>query len=208
MADLLLELLGHEDMTVGVMASQILMELHTRAGTALENAIQQCPEGMTKLLQLLPDSSREEVRNQAIVLLMQLTAKNEEMKKTLAFNEGFDILFKIITSEGGTEDGGLVVQDCLKIVRNVVSQSVTCQRLFYDTGGNWHLLVANFFAAMIESFVTNDLILEEIDDERSSDTSPIKARIATSGSRMAGPMQSPWFDSAKHAVSTPSPKSS
>jgi hypothetical protein len=42
---------------------------------------------MIKLLQRLPDSTREEVRNQAIVLIQQLTSKNEEMKKTVAFNE-------------------------------------------------------------------------------------------------------------------------
>ena len=43
--------------------------------------------GMNKLLQRLPDSSREEVRNQAIVLIQQLTSTNEEMKKTVVFNE-------------------------------------------------------------------------------------------------------------------------
>jgi hypothetical protein len=43
--------------------------------------------GMNKLLQRLPESSREEVRNQAIVLVQQLTANNEEMKKTVVFNE-------------------------------------------------------------------------------------------------------------------------
>lgn len=42
---------------------------------------------MNKLLQRLPDTSREEVRNQAIVLIQQLTANNEEMKKTVVFNE-------------------------------------------------------------------------------------------------------------------------
>lgn len=40
-----------------------------------------------KLLQRLPDSSREEVRNQAIVLIQQLTTTNEELKKTVVFNE-------------------------------------------------------------------------------------------------------------------------
>lgn len=45
--------------------------------------------GMIKLLQRLPDGSREEVRDQAIVLVQQLTAQNEEMKKTVVFNEVF-----------------------------------------------------------------------------------------------------------------------
>ena len=49
-------------------------------------------QGMNKLLQRLPDSSREEVRNQAIVLIQQLTSTNEEMKKTVVFNEVFIII--------------------------------------------------------------------------------------------------------------------
>ena len=39
------------------------------------------------------------MRNQALVLVQQLTAHNEEMKKTVVFNEGFDLLFQIIASE-------------------------------------------------------------------------------------------------------------
>ena len=42
---------------------------------------------MTKLLLRLPDRGREEVSNQAIVLVQQLTVQNEEMKKTVVFNE-------------------------------------------------------------------------------------------------------------------------
>ena len=45
--------------------------------------------GMNKLLQRLPDRNREEVSNQAIVLVQQLTVQNEEMKKTVVFNEVF-----------------------------------------------------------------------------------------------------------------------
>ena len=43
--------------------------------------------------------------NQAIVLVQQLTARNEEMKKIVAF-EGLDILFGIIQKEGGPQDAG------------------------------------------------------------------------------------------------------
>ena len=49
--------------------------------------------GMNKLLQRLPDRSREEVRNQAIVLIQQLTSTNEEMKKTVVFNEVWKTLY-------------------------------------------------------------------------------------------------------------------
>lgn len=84
---LFLDLLEHEDITVGIMASQILTEIHHISGQQLENQIQMCPDGMNKLLQRLPDSHNEEVRNQSIVLVQELTSDNEELKKTVVFNE-------------------------------------------------------------------------------------------------------------------------
>ena len=44
--ELLLDLLEHESMTVGVMASQILTEIHCNDGSLLEKQIQDCPAGM------------------------------------------------------------------------------------------------------------------------------------------------------------------
>lgn len=50
--ELLLDLLNHEDLTVGVMTSQILTELHANSGANLELQIQQCPDGEKPLLVL------------------------------------------------------------------------------------------------------------------------------------------------------------
>jgi hypothetical protein len=85
--ELLLDLLEHDTITISVMSSQILSQIHCQDAIALETSIQLCPTGMNKLLQRLPDRSREEVSNQALILIQQLTANNEEMKKTVAFNE-------------------------------------------------------------------------------------------------------------------------
>lgn len=43
--ELLLDLLEHNDLTVGVMTSQILTELHGNDGASLEACIQACPDG-------------------------------------------------------------------------------------------------------------------------------------------------------------------
>lgn len=48
--ELLLDLLNHEDLTVGVMTSQILTEIHACNGPSLELQIQQCPDGKHQLL--------------------------------------------------------------------------------------------------------------------------------------------------------------
>ena len=43
--ELFLDLLDHEDLTVGVMTSQIMTELHANDGATLEALIQKCPDG-------------------------------------------------------------------------------------------------------------------------------------------------------------------
>jgi hypothetical protein len=85
--ELLLDLLEHEETLVGVMASEILTSMHSINSEGLEKTIQECPAGMTKLLHCMPERSREEVSNEAIMLVRQLTSTNEEIKKTVAFNE-------------------------------------------------------------------------------------------------------------------------
>ena len=59
------------------------------------------------------------------------------MKKTVAFNDGFNILFAIIHKEGGSDDAGMVVRDCLEICSNILCNSETCQRLFLDEQSVW-----------------------------------------------------------------------
>lgn len=44
--ELLLDLLEHQDLTVAVMANQVLTEIHNNNGTELEKQIQECPAGI------------------------------------------------------------------------------------------------------------------------------------------------------------------
>ena len=168
--ELLMDLLEHEDLTVGVMASQIMTELHSLDGPLLESQIQKCPDGMNKLLQRLPDTSREEVRNQAIVLIQQLTSKNEEMKKTVAFNEGFEIIFGIIKSEGGSVEPSYVTVDCLQICKNVLIDTETCQRLFFGMGQGWILNLIDFFDPKQLEELTKISVLDDDDVDQSVDS--------------------------------------
>ncbi len=158
--ELFIDLLEHEDITVGLFTSQILSEIHARDGLALEKCIHDCKAGMHKLLQRLPDTNREEVRNQAIILVQQLTANNDEMKKVVVFDEGFEKIFGIIANEGGCYDAGLVIQDCLRILNNVLTDSEVVQRYFYNTNSEWIIHLSEFFSPeTLESFsntINND----------------------------------------------------
>ena len=49
--DLLLDLLEHTDLTIAVMTSQILTEIHLINGASLEAKIQLCPDGNNSLIQ-------------------------------------------------------------------------------------------------------------------------------------------------------------
>lgn len=59
--------------------------------------------------------SREVLRNDALILLIQLTKGNSDLQKIVAFENAFDKLVDIIEVEGYS-DGGIVVEDCLRFV--------------------------------------------------------------------------------------------
>jgi hypothetical protein len=53
------------------------------------------------------------------LVLISLTEGNPEIQKLVAFENAFEQLFLIIEQEGGV-DGGIVVQDCLSLLGNLL----------------------------------------------------------------------------------------
>lgn len=80
--------------------------------------------GLQKLVDVLNDS-REEVRNEMLLLLRSLTRRNQEICKFIAFQDGYDILIRILQSETG-----VVARDCLHVIYNMVANSVLTLKLF------------------------------------------------------------------------------
>lgn len=60
--------------------------------------------GLSKLMDLLSDS-REVIRNDVLLLLIQLTKGNANIQKIVAFENAFDRIFDVIKDEG-MADGG------------------------------------------------------------------------------------------------------
>ncbi|CAN0298008.1 unnamed protein product, partial [Discosporangium mesarthrocarpum] len=58
---------------------------------------------------------------------LQLTSTNLEVKKFVAFQEGFERLFAIMAEEGSLEGGGVIVKDCLDVCLNLLSGSAVTQ---------------------------------------------------------------------------------
>ena len=101
------------------------------AGTQLQDAILTSPMGISRLIDLL-DDRREIVRNEGLLLLIALTKSNAEIQKIIAFENAFERLFAIILDEGAT-DGGIIVQDCLNLMQNLLRYNVSNQNLFRET---------------------------------------------------------------------------
>lgn len=88
--------------------------------------------GMLRLIEALSDT-REEVRNQMLLLLKSLTETNAEIQQFCAFSQVFNTLLKIMIDEG-LADGGAVVIDCLQILYNCVSRNEIVRKIFLEPG--------------------------------------------------------------------------
>jgi hypothetical protein len=85
---------------------------------------------------------------QALLLLIQLTKGNANIQKIVAFENAFDRLFDVI-SEEGYSDGGIVVEDCLLLMLNLLRNNTSNQN-FFKEGNKLHFrlmnMVMNFLA--------------------------------------------------------------
>ncbi|XP_011003117.1 PREDICTED: golgin candidate 6 [Populus euphratica] len=129
---LLLTLLSEEDFYVRYYTLQILTALLTNSQNRLQEAILTIPRGITRLMDMLMD--REVIRNEALLLLTHLTREAEEIQKILVFEGAFEKIFSIIKEEGGSE-GGVVVQDCLELLNNLLRNNASNQVLLRETLG-------------------------------------------------------------------------
>ncbi|OEL24875.1 Golgin candidate 6 [Dichanthelium oligosanthes] len=129
---LLLSLLSEEDFYVRYYTIQLLTALLTNSLKRCPEAILLIPRGITVLMDMLMD--REVIRNEALLLLTYLTRDAEEIQKIVVFEGVFEKIFSIIREEGYS-DGGVVVQDCLELLNNLIRHNASNQMLLKETMG-------------------------------------------------------------------------
>ncbi|KAL3833465.1 hypothetical protein ACJIZ3_008201 [Penstemon smallii] len=129
---LLLSLLSEEDFYIRYYTLQLLTALLTNSPNRLQEAILTIPRGITRLMDMLMD--REVIRNEALLLLTYLTREAEEIQKIVVFEGAFEKIFSIIKEEGGSE-GGVVVQDSLELLNNLLRNNASNQVLLRETMG-------------------------------------------------------------------------
>ena len=109
-------------------ALQLLSNLLKARPALIQKCLLSSALGISRLVAGLNDN-REAVRNgtsipsiayaETLLVLIGLTEGNPEIQKLVAFENAFEILFVIIEQEGGV-DGGIVVQDCLQLLANLL----------------------------------------------------------------------------------------
>ncbi|XP_069834381.1 general vesicular transport factor p115 isoform X2 [Dendropsophus ebraccatus] len=126
----LLSILEEFDFHVRWPGVKLLTTLLKQQGPQVQQIILVSPMGVSRLMDLL-DDSREVIRNDGLLLLQQLTKSNAAIQKIVAFENAFERLLDIITEEGNS-DGGIVVEDCLLLLQNLLKYNNSNQNFFKE----------------------------------------------------------------------------
>ncbi|KAL6264632.1 hypothetical protein P5V15_004733 [Pogonomyrmex californicus] len=127
---LVLVFLEEFDFRVRWPALKLLTHLLANRSKDIQEIILISPMGVSKLMDLLSDS-REVIRNDVLLLLIQLTKGNANIQKIVAFENAFDRIFDVIKQEGNA-DGGIVVEDCLLLMLNLLRGNISNQNFFKE----------------------------------------------------------------------------
>eukprot|EP00057_Strongylocentrotus_purpuratus_P015392 XP_011669866.1 PREDICTED: general vesicular transport factor p115 [Strongylocentrotus purpuratus] len=129
---LVLGLLEDYEFRVRWPAIKLLTTLLSYQASQVQQYVLGSPMGVSKMMDLLSDN-REVIRNDGLLLLIQLTKGNANIQKIVAFENAFERLLEIMSEEGGS-DGGIVVEDCLLLLINLLKKNSSNQSFFKEGG--------------------------------------------------------------------------
>jgi hypothetical protein len=99
------------------------------------------------------------IRNEALLLLLELARGNANIQKIIVFENAFDRLFSIVADEGYS-DGDIIVEDCLRLVYVLVHGNDSNQVFFRETRCAFLCWLSNFVLSRCASCI--HLFLTEI----------------------------------------------
>ncbi|XP_065192081.1 general vesicular transport factor p115-like [Sycon ciliatum] len=139
---LIMEIVEEYSFQVRWATVKLLTALIAAKAARMQECILACPMGVSRLMDLLSDS-REIIRNDALLLLKELTRGNDQVQGIVAFESGFDRILDIIAEEGAS-DGGIVTEDCIDLLSNLLLAHSRNQTLFLE--GNQLQKLLPFFS--------------------------------------------------------------
>lgn len=128
---LLVELLKDSDFQIRFPAVQLLSLLHNGSPAKVQECILTDSMGLSHLIDLL-DDRREVIRNEGLLLLVSITETNTDIQKIVAFQNVFEKILTIVKEED-VITGGIIVQDCLQLIHNLIKHNTSNQNLFRET---------------------------------------------------------------------------
>ncbi|EON69394.1 hypothetical protein W97_08654 [Coniosporium apollinis CBS 100218] len=130
---ILLDLLEAPDFYPRLYSLQLISAISSARLERTQECIYTAPLGIGRLTATL-DDTRDAIRNEALLLLTTITQSHVELQKMVAFENAFERVFNLIQSDGGLNEGGIVVQDCLSLLANLVRSNLSNQSYFRETG--------------------------------------------------------------------------
>ncbi|KAF2758392.1 intracellular protein transport protein [Pseudovirgaria hyperparasitica] len=131
---ILLDLLDKPDFYSRFYSLRLLQAIFTSREERTQESILTAPLGTTRLVATL-DDPRDGIRNTGLRLLCGLTETSPELQKLVAFENAFDRIFALMEADGSLLQGGIVVQDCLTLLHNLIRDNTANQSLFRESGG-------------------------------------------------------------------------
>merc|ERR1719220_2893298 len=127
---LVLQCVEEFDFKIRRPAVQLLSDLLTNCQREVQQQVLDLHVGVSRLMDVLSET-REVLRNDDLILLFKLTKGNANLQKIVAFENAFDKLFEIMEAEGWT-DGGIFVEDCLRLLLNLLRNNPSNQTFFKE----------------------------------------------------------------------------
>ncbi|OCK81551.1 intracellular protein transport protein-like protein [Lepidopterella palustris CBS 459.81] len=131
---ILLDLLENPDFYSRLYSLQLIQAISSARPERTQECVLTAPLGMSRLVATL-DDTRDAVRNAGLILLNDLSQSSTDLQKLIVFENAFDRVFNLIQTEGSLTQGGIVVQDCLSLLANLVRYNASNQTTFRETGG-------------------------------------------------------------------------
>ncbi|VDN57083.1 unnamed protein product [Dracunculus medinensis] len=116
------------DFNVRRAAIQLLTALLRHRASEVQAMVIEQPVGVSRLLQLLYDT-REIIRNNAVLMLGELSRSNSQIQQLLAYENTFQLLLDIIDLEPVES---IVIEDCLFVILNLLRKNSSNQELFRE----------------------------------------------------------------------------
>jgi intracellular protein transport protein USO1 len=126
-----IEFVKLSDFYIKLYSLQLLSALITNRPSRTQECILAAPLGISVLVSAM-DDVRDAIRNESILVLLNLVEDHADVQKLVAFEGAFDKLFNVIELEGGLSDG-IVVHDSLKLMALLLHYNVSNQNHFRET---------------------------------------------------------------------------